>query len=432
MIIDKGTNNLYLGTTTGLIRFNPETNKQTRFTKAEGLPDEEFLLADPVQLDDGTIWMATASGIIRFHPDSIVLPEQHLTPYVAGLWVNDIVQKKELIGGSLKQVERGYQQNSLSFRLGMIGLLPAGDGMVEYQLMDYDLAPIRVARNEVIRYPRLPAGEYELKLAAINGRGERTGTNTVAVIINPPLWATVWFRLAVLLALALGAMIVYTTLLRRERQKQAHIREREAMINAERDRIAGEVHDDLGGQLSSIMFISEELLHTEAAPAVGYELGRINELSQHSLHNIRDIIFALDNRRATIADLCEQIRIAGQEFFRDHHLAFSFNGHCTGGDRPLTSRQKRNLFSIVREPWHNTVKYADAKQVTMSFDADADALNIVISDDGKGLPKGPNQKTTGGYGLDNIKNKAEAIGGTLSVSSKAGQGTTIALRLPLE
>ncbi len=431
MIADEHSDNLYLGTTTGLIRYNPTTKKQTHFGKAEGLPDEEFLPADPVQLDNGTIWMATKSGIIRFHPDSLVIPKQHLTPYVSNLWVNDIAQPDEMIGMNLQRVERGYQKNSLSFRLGMIGLLPAGEGMVEYQLKDYDLAPIRVARNEVIRYPQLPPGTYELQLTAIDGRGERSGVESIAIVINPPIWETLWFRAAVLLALTLGAMLVYTSLLRRERRKQALIREREAMIIAERDRIAGEVHDDLGGQLSSIMFLSEELLVSEAAPAVGYELGRINELSQHSLYNIRDIIFALDNRRATVADLCEQVKTAGEEFFRDHKLGFSFNGHCTRGDRPLNSRQKRNLFSIVREPWHNTIKYAEAKMVTMDFDAGDEELTITITDDGKGMPTEQTKSSTGGYGLDNIKNKAKAIGGTLTVSSQPGQGTSITLQVPL-
>ncbi|TXF90284.1 hypothetical protein FUA23_07125 [Neolewinella aurantiaca] len=431
MITDQESGDLWFGTSNGLVRYTPGTNEQIHFGAAEGLPEKGFLPADPVQLNDGTIWMATKSGIVRFHPDALSVPEQPLTPYVAGLWVNDIAQTRELTGQQLSRVERGYQQNSLYFRLGLIGLLPHGDGMVEYQLRDYDLAPIRVARNEVIRYPRLPAGEYQLQLTAIGSRGERSETTTVEVVINPPFWETIWFRVSVLLALALGAMIVYSELLRRERRKQNERREREALVNAERDRIAGEVHDDLGGQLSSIMFLSEELLMTEAAPTLAYELGRINELSQHSLHNIRDIIFALDNRRATVADLCEQIETAGQEFFRDHHLAFSFNGHCTRGERPLNSRQKRNLFSIVREAWHNTIKHAQANKVTMSFGCEEQILTIIIADDGRGLTADNAAKSTGGYGLGNIKNKAEAIGGTLTISSQTGAGTTITLRLPL-
>lgn len=301
----------------------------------------------------------------------------------------------------------------------------------EYPLEEYDLAPIRVARSEAIRYPQLPPGDYQLHLAAIDRCGERLGTKAISVVVHPPFWATAWFRMAIILVLALSTMIVYTELVRWERRKQTEARDREALVSAERDRIAGEVHDDLGGQLSSIMFLSEELLLTKAAPALSYELGRINELSRHSLDNIRDIVFALDNRRATVADLCEQVKTAGEEFFRDHHLAFSFNGHCTGVERPLNSRQKRNLFSIVREVWHNVIKHARAKKVTMSFDGSDTMLTITITDDGCGLPENPPKETSGGYGLDNIKSRAEAIGGILILTSQPGEGTNVTLQLPL-
>ena len=431
MIADQDGGCLFLGTDKGLLRYHPATDSLNRYGITEGLPSEVFLPADPVRLDDGTIWMATDSAIVCFHPDSLLVPTTGLRPYVSGLWINDIARPEELTGGQLTALERGYQQNSLVLRLGLIGMLPEQEGMIEYQLEDYDLTPVRVARNGSVRYPRLPPGEYTLRLTAIDGRGQPSGSSTIPITVNPPFWDTVWFRVAAVLTLLLIALGVYTYLLRRERQKQLRLHEQQAMINAERDRIAGEVHDDLGGQLSSIMFLSEELLLTEAAPELEQELGRINELSQHSLHNIRDIIFALDNRRATLADLCEQIRAAGDEFFRDHRIAFSFDGECVAGERPVNSRQKRNLFSAVREAWHNVVKHAEASLVTMRFQATDHHLRIVVTDDGKGMPGGEVSGGTGGYGVENMHAKVTAIGGKLDVASQPAAGTTLTFSIPL-
>ncbi|MEL7160588.1 MAG: sensor histidine kinase [Bacteroidota bacterium] len=253
----------------------------------------------------------------------------------------------------------------------------------------------------------------------------------MAITIRPPFTQTWTFRLLLLSGISLIIATTYILLLRQERQKQARLRQQQARIAAERDRIAGEVHDDLGGQLSSIMYLSEELLLTEAVPGTERELARINELSRGSLQNVRDIIYALDNRRSDLASLGDQLRGAGDEFFRDRKIEYDYAEELNRPDFGLTSRQKRNLTLVVKEAWHNIAKHAHAEQVTVRLREHNGNLTVTVADDGRGFASPKSASGTGGYGLDNMHEKAASIGGHLTIDSAPGEGTTLTLVWPL-
>lgn len=429
MIADGG-GHLWLGTAKGLVQFNPTTEEATIFGETEGLKSTYFTKTSPIRFPDGKLWFNTRAGIISFHPDSLNITPEPAQPYISEIWVNGIRQGKDKAGLQLASLTRNYQQNSLAFRLSSIGF-PRGGESIEYQLKEYDRNPLHASRDEVILYRQLPPGEYLLMLTARDHQGLSAGHRSITITINPPIWQTGWFLIICVLFSLLVAIGIYALLLRRERNRQAAIRKRQAAIAAERDRIAGEVHDDLGGQLSSIMFLSEELLLTEAAPGMEHELGRINELSQRSLQNVRDIIFALDNRKATLMDLSEQIRDAGREFFADHKINFRFLEHVASGAFPLNSRQKRNLTSIVKEAWHNIIKYAHATSVEVNFRSDQELLFLDIQDNGKGFDSSKQRSGTGGYGLDNMEKKTKELGGTFRLDTAPGKGTIIHLTIPL-
>lgn len=430
-IIADRKGHLWLGTAKGLIRYNPTTGESITLGKTEGLKSTYFTASSPLQRPNGSLLFNTRAGLVSFHPDSLDVTSEPTLPYIAETWVNGIRLSKQEAGLQLTTLTRNYQQNSLAFRLSSVGF-PLGGETIEYQLIDYDRAPLQAARDEIIRYRQLPPGDYQLQLTSRDHRGLSAGKRTIAVTIKPPLWQTGWFLALCGLLFLLIAISIYALLLRRERNRQAAIRKREAAIAAERDRIAGEVHDDLGGQLSSIMFLSEELLLTEVAPGMEHELSRINELSQRSLQNVRDIIFALDNRKATLMDLSEQIREAGREFFNDYNINFRFLEHVETREYPLNSRQKRNLTSIVKEAWHNIIKYAEATSVDVTVRSVEKYLFLDIQDNGKGFDPDKNHSGTGGYGLDNMKNKTAELGGKFSLNTALKKGTVIHLAIPLQ
>jgi signal transduction histidine kinase/ligand-binding sensor domain-containing protein len=417
--------NLWCGTPRGLICYRPEMQRYNYFDKIDGLISNHFLNVRALLPVPGEIWMATDSGLVSFEPKELLNLAQIATPYVAGIWVNDLRLDNQRVLQEVAPISEPFIRNSLSFKLASVAPTRSDFSAIEYQLKDYDLNAISVSPNTTIRYPNLPPGNYTLQLTAINRNGLPSGKKRLAITINPPFTQTLLFYLLCTCVLALIAIGLYILGLRRERLKQERLQEQQARLAAERDRIAGEVHDDLGGQISSILYLSEEMLMTGSTPEYEYELSRINELSRSSLQNVRDIIFALDNRKASLSALGEQLRGAGETFFGDRKIGFRSSEEYHQPDFVLTSRQKRNLMLIVKEAWHNIAKNAKASVVTLDIQERDQQLIISVTDNGVGFTTSKSESSMGGYGLDNMKNKAIAIGGQLIIESTPSKGTSL-------
>ncbi|MEM9527189.1 MAG: ATP-binding protein, partial [Bacteroidota bacterium] len=433
-IIEDNDGILWLGTRNGLIAYQPISGKTIFFSEEDGLPSNRFARTPPSRGKMGDITMSTEGGAFSFFPKELIqAAKQNIaTPYFAGISINSEPYNSIAFNQEDPSIKVSYKNNSLRFKTSLLGLTNSPLSSTKYQLIGYEDWQTTTTPGVPISYPNLPPGEYELQLTAVNQNGLPSRKRAIKVIVTPPFTQTWTFYLLVALGTTLLLAGTYIFLLRQERLKQLRRQEQQARIAAERDRIAGEVHDDLGGQLSSIMYLSEELLLTEAVPGTERELQRIHELSRGSLQNVRDIIFALDNRRSTLASLGDQFRGAGTEFFQDRKIHYDYQEQLQQPDFDLSSRQKRNLTLIVKEAWHNIAKHAEAKTVSVSLEQAGDGpLTVKITDDGKGFSSPKSANGTGGYGLDNMHEKATSIGGKLAIASTPGKGTKLTLEWPL-
>src|SRR5690606_26591845 len=126
----------------------------------------------------------------------------------------------------------------------------------------------------------------------------------------------------------------------------------------DRNRIAKELHDDMGSSLSSILFLSEDLLLDEDS-GQKHEVQRISSLAESSLENMREIIWAMDAGKNTLQDLCIRLRAFATGFLTDNKIRFelefpsiSLEEYVLGGER------RRNIYLIAKEALHNAAKHA--------------------------------------------------------------------------
>ena len=99
--------------------------------------------------------------------------------------------------------------------------------------------------------------------------------------------------------------------------------------------------------------------------------------------------------------------------------------------RPLPPEMRHNIFLIVKEALTNALKHASAREVTVQAKVTSDVLEINIQDDGKGLAL-PTPKVEGKrHGLENMRQRADIIGGAVSCQSSPGKGTCIQFTVPL-
>jgi PAS domain S-box-containing protein len=202
----------------------------------------------------------------------------------------------------------------------------------------------------------------------------------------------------------------------------------------ERRRIAVEIHDNIGQKLAmaklNMQFIKDSLSEQSALSAIDGACRTIDEIIEDS----RSLIFDLSNPILYEIGLEEAVHA-----FMKNEIQDKGGPNCefiSAGDKiELDDDTKVVLFKAVRELLVNTFKHAGAKNIKVGISKHGNEVEIIVEDDGAGfdagklgLPSG----TKGGFGLFNIKEKMEYMGGRLEIESHPGKGTRIVITAPVE
>lgn len=200
-------------------------------------------------------------------------------------------------------------------------------------------------------------------------------------------------------------------------------------MEALRQQIASDLHDDIGSNLSSIALLAE-LGSSEAdePELVREELGEIKRTADKTVESMRDIVWLIRPGEETWKQMIARFRETAAKLLRAHDYRFETRGAMHEERLPLDF--KRDLFLMYKEILNNIVRHAEARRVEIELETKRGRLMLRIADDGKGFDN-LDQNFREGNGLKNLRRRAQALGGNLKVRSAAGEGTTILLSAPL-
>jgi len=429
-VIEDNNEKLWLSTDCGIWFYDLTSDQTIKFTQANKLPSSIFLHSVSLFASDGSLWFDNTTGLTVFDPDSVKINSSSGAVFIDNFWVNNKEDKRILSANNNSKLKLDYTENKLDFQFRIIGLDNPSNASVKYRLKNYDDKWHRMSNGEVANYPKLSPNFYQLELIAIDPYNQEGESKIIDILISPPFWEEAWFRiLGLLLFASLITLSVRLYYKRKIRLKEKSL-EKQKTINAERDRIAKELHDEIGGGLSSILFISEDL-HLEEKNLLKKELTeRISVLTKEALNNMKDIIWALNNEQNTLNDLLIRIKNYTTDLLLDRQIQLDFQSDIqTKKPIHLGSEKKRNLLLIVKECLHNIIKHAKADSVKVSMIAQNKKLSIIIQDNGQGFDL---TVKSNGDGLSNIKYRSEVIKGSINLKSSSLEGTIITIEVPLE
>lgn len=197
----------------------------------------------------------------------------------------------------------------------------------------------------------------------------------------------------------------------------------------ERRRISRELHDDTAQALTSLLLYAKALEQGDAPPAVREALAEVREEVARSLEGVRRL--ARELRPSALDDLGLVAALEGytHDLSRRTGLAVRFEPAC--GRERLPSQAELVLYRIAQEALTNAAKHAGAHHVDMRLVREPGAISLSVSDDGRGFDPTNLSSNEQGLGLFGMRERAELAGGSLSISTTCGRGTTIAARIPL-
>lgn len=437
---------IYVGTGRGINRIDQNGNVKI-FTQEDGLPSN-YVTRSAVD-KNGNLWFVTSNTLIRLEPapDPASPPPAVLIDRVL---INGVPQRISELGETetqpleLESVQRQIQVDFFALTFG------AGENTrYQYQLDGQDWST--PTQQQTLNLD-LASGKHSLLIRAVRTDGVTSESPAHASFtILPPIWLRLWF---ICLAVLISAAVLYwfyhyrTTRLREvnaalaeaNRAEEALLRSREErLVELERvrERIATDLHDDIGSSLTQIAILSEVAHQQAGGDGNGSEpITRIISVSNELVDTMSDIVWAINPRRDHLSDLLQRMRRFASDVFTARHIAFNFRAAEPQLDLEIGANVRREVFLIFKESVNNIVRHSGCTHADIEFRIEDDWLVLKVGDNGKGFEfvssEGgvPAELTSlGGNGILNMRKRAREMGGSFEIKSDPGAGTTTTLRM---
>jgi signal transduction histidine kinase/ligand-binding sensor domain-containing protein len=418
------------------------------YGRDDGLPSLQATFGDApdvLRTRDGRLWIPMQTALVVADPaklyENTEPPQALLTRVlvdnrVAAEYESVLPPNKnngaEIPGlGAAHQVLRlSPAHRSIQFQFAAFSFTAPENIQFRHQLKGVEEEWVDGGETRSVTYPQLGNGRYTFQVAACNGDGDWDSAGAQITLVVPPFfWATWWFRLAVVVAFTLGVITIVRYISFRRLRARLRVLEQQAALQRERARIAKDIHDDLGADLTQIAYLGELASQDRGEPnLVGDRIGTISATARQAVKSLDEIVWAVNPRNDTLAHLLDYAGQYTVDYLRSIGIRCRLDFPAEIPARELSTESRHNLFLVIKEALHNIFKHARATEVWLRAAADGTALDMVIEDNGRGFAAAPDDALADG--LRNMRQRMEEIGGEFLVTSRPGAGTKITLHLP--
>jgi signal transduction histidine kinase/ligand-binding sensor domain-containing protein len=446
VILEDDTSYVWMACNLGLIRVRKQELEDfaggrvssvisTLFSKQDGLVNEEnHAYAEPVgygfKARDGRLWFATRQGIAVVDPRAV--PFNPTPPPV--LIEEGLVDSRP--AEFQDELRVNAKQENLEIQYTALSLVKSDQIRFRYKMEGLDREWVEAGARRAAYYPHIPSGDFVFKVIAANSDGVwNLQGQSLRVVVLPPFYRAWWFLTLASLAGAALVWLAFRFRLRqldeRNAQQEAFSRELIESQEAERKRIAAELHDGLGQNLIIIKnWAALGLRFTEPAEPVRAQLQEISSTASQSLQEVREIISNLRPHQLetvgltrTLTYMCEQAAQAA---------GLQLRMEIAPLDGVFAPENEVIFYRLVQEGLNNIIKHAQAERAEILIERRAGELHLKIEDDGRGFDpasqmggRGQTGRLRGGFGLKGLAERARQLGGGFQLQSAPGRGVKI-------
>ena len=290
---------------------------------------------------------------------------------------------------------------------------------------------IKYGNVRVAQVPTLPPGRHRFQVTACNEDGvwNETGAS-LAVTVLPPFWRTTGFLTVTTLCL-LGVVVgsVYYVSTQRLQRQLAALRQQEA-LEKERARIARDLHDQLGANLTQVALLGEMVEADKAVPQeVEGHARQISSTARETTRALDEIVWTVNPSNDTLDGLINYICKYAQEYLALAGLRYRLEVPPELPAIPISPELRHNVFLAAKEAINNVVKHSQATSAWLRLRLEPHQFVLEIEDNGRGVSAGDEKK--GRSGLRNMRKRMEDIGGQFDAAAGTEDGTRVRLIAPL-
>jgi len=450
-IVEDDAGMLWLGTQHGIIRVSRSALNEVAAGKLEQVYPEAFgrfdgMLTEQCSGNPGAA-LRSRTGLIRFSTGRGVVTIDPKKRQNSGLPPEVSIER--VLVDNKPIVDSGVAKNAAQFSAEkrLINIQPNNQRVEIYFNGIFLTAPERVrfryrldgldnSWNEAgeqrnVYYTHLPPGRYTFFVTAHNGNGRwNDNIASIDIEVQPFFWQR---KIFLALVASLFALTIVLTVRRMEKRKaQARFKKLELAhaMEAERSRIAQDIHDDIGAGLTEIGHTSE-LVEDPDLPAVeARQFAReISVRSRELVASMDEIVWAINPRNDSVKSSVAYLSQYADRLFKNTEISCRIEIQPDLDELALSSEQRHNLFLGFKEALNNILKHAQAREVRIGAKLDENVFVLSVRDDGVGFAKIAALEAQDG--LINLRTRLGKIGGSCEIKSSLGQGTKIIFKLPL-
>lgn len=409
---------LWIYTPEGLCRYNYFRNSFTQYPSKGGFESLEADGNGGTVIADGRVIFTGYESVAVFNPNQFNNAIKPDRPVLTSIRLFDQHLSVESLNTDEKRTF-SHDKNAFTFSFSTLNFTNQEKLTYYHRLSGIDPEWKPSGASNMAVYSLLPPGDYTFEFRSENEEGISSPIGSFVFKVKPPFYSTWWFR-TLIGALVLGIIILIYRL---------HINRLLAVINL-RNRVARDLHDDMGSTLSTINILSsmaKTKLVTDPVKSSEY-ISKISDNSHRMMEAMDDIVWSIKPQNDSMEKVIARMREFANNVLEAKNIDFTFEVEEEVHKIKLPMDARRNFFLIYKEAVNNLAKYSKTATASITFSISKGKLNLRIEDYGTGFDS---ENSDNGNGLGNMKKRAEQMSGKLKIVSNEGEGTTVLLCIPI-
>jgi ligand-binding sensor domain-containing protein/signal transduction histidine kinase len=447
-IIEDGAGCLWIGSNAGLMRIQKQSLNDfangtadliscRTYVETDGLPTRECSAGSQpaaCRTREGRLCFPTTKGLVLVNPADLKPNRQPPLVMIESVRVGGREQKTNRFSPAWQpsvMVPPGHEQ--LEIHYTALNFPAPREVQFKYRLEGHETAWTEAGDTRVAYYNKVPPGNYHFHVIACNEDGVWNETGGVLdVTVQPQFWQTGWFRAGASLCLVGIVVAVVRYLSTQKLRRRLQLLEQQEALEKERFRIARDLHDQLGANLTQVALLSEMAEADKHSPAeIESHAQQISQAARETTRSLDEIVWAVNPSNDTLEGLVNYVCKYAQEYLALAGLRYRADVPAQLPAITIPPEVRHNVFLAFKEAVNNVVKHAQASEVRVRLQLQPGNFALSIEDNGRGMGGRDANATQARNGLRNMRKRMEDIGGQFEVGAASERGTIVRLTVPI-
>lgn len=424
-ILDDGLNGFWLSTANGIthLRKGKDQIEFRRYYRSDGLSSDEFSPMAFLRAKNGRYYFGGINGLSAFYP-------QELTELAtdAKVVITQIIlygrEKERILNRKLEEIKEVVVQaneKGIAVQFALPAITRSDRNRFRVKLDGLQTDWVALNNEHTARFNNLNAGRYTLHIQGADANGNYASSIvSIPIRVRQYIYERTWFLVLMALSIA-GLVIGFLQSRARERLRSEQLR----------TQLSSDIHDEVSGLLAGITLQTELLQTYTEDKHLQTRLAGIGEAGRKAMSKMSDVIWSIDSRRDTVADLLQRMQEHADDMLLPLDIRYSFQVEGLAKDRQdkLAGNKRQDLYFIYKEAINNIARHSNATQASITISQRNNEFEMLIHDNGTpDYSFDTRRSVKTGQGLANLQMRAQRLNAKLQLDTSQGYAIQLKMR----